>query len=115
MTTAIHELFNTRLPAAMQKYGDESAEIGATFQFNVLGDGGGAWFVDASPAGPDVSEGDPGRAECILTITAEDFEVLYDDPRNNALPLYFEQRLRVDGNVMLGMRLHRLFELVMRG
>jgi hypothetical protein len=114
MSDHIQRLFNEALPAAMARRPETAAGIGATYQFNVTGEGGGEWFIDASDSGPRVEPGAQGTAQCVLTIGARDFEALYEDPRNNAMPLYLQQKLTVTGNVMLAMRLQQLFELVAR-
>jgi hypothetical protein len=112
MRDQIQVLFDEKLPAAMEKHPTESAHIGATYQFNVTGEGGGEWFIDVSSSGPSVERGSRRTADCEITISAEDFEKLYADPRNRAMPLYLEGKLTVKGNPMYGMRLQELFRLV---
>ena len=56
----IPKLFETDLANAMAAKPDIAQRIGAKYQFNIAGDDGGEWFVDASSSGPKNS-GDNAR------------------------------------------------------
>jgi putative sterol carrier protein len=112
MAVDIQNLFNVQIPAAMEKNADAAKEIGATYQINVTGDGGGEWFVDVSKSGPKVAAGNPGGAECTLTLTSEDFQKLAENPDANGMQLFFAGKLKVAGNQMLAMKLKKLFALI---
>jgi putative sterol carrier protein len=107
----IKEIFNTTLPAGMLKNPDAAKQIGAKFQVNIIGDGGGEWYIDVTAStGPSVKEGNPGGADVTITITSEDFQKMLENP--GAGPqLYFSGKLKLQGNQMLAMKLTKLFEL----
>ena len=62
MAVDIQKLFNDELPAAITKNPDAAKEIGAKYQINITGDGGGEWFIDVSDSGPKAEKGTPGGA-----------------------------------------------------
>lgn len=111
MAVDIQKLFNEELPATLAKNGDAAKQIGAKYQINVTGEGGGEWFIDVSSSGPKAEQGNPGTAECTITITSEDFQKLYENPQANGMQLFFAGKLKVSGNQMLAMKLQQLFTL----
>ena len=111
MAVDIQKLFNEELPAALSANADAAKEIGAKYQINVTGDGGGEWFIDVSATGPKAEPGNPGSADCTLTMTTEDFQKLHENPQANGMSLFFAGKLKVQGNQMLAMKLSKLFDL----
>lgn len=111
MAVDIANLFNNEIPAALEKNPADAKEIGAKYQFNVTGDGGGEWFIDLTPSGPKAVSGNPGGADCTLTISTDNFQKLYENPETNGMPLFFSGALKVTGNTMLAMKLKKLFAL----
>ncbi len=106
MAVDIKKLFNEELPASLAKNAEDVKTIGAKFQMNVTGEG--QWFIDASPTGPACKPGSEA-ADCTLTIAAEDFQKLIENPQANGMALFFAGKLKVDGNQMLAMKLNKLF------
>lgn len=111
MAVDIQKLFNEELPAAMEKNPDTAKEIGAKYQLNISGDGGGEWYIDCSDSGPKTEKGNPGTADCTIEISEEDFQKLVENPQANGMQLFFSGKLKVQGNQMLAMKLQKLFEL----
>ncbi len=109
MAVDIQKLFNEELPAALEKNGAAAQQIGAKYQINVTGEGGGEWFIDASSSGPRAEQGNPGGADCTITLSAEDFQKLHENPQANGMQLFFQGKLKVDGNPMLATKLNKLF------
>ena len=61
MAVDIQKLMNQDLPARMAKHPDQAKQIGAKFQINITGEGGGEWYVDATAeTGPKSHAGNPG-------------------------------------------------------
>jgi len=100
----IQKLFNEDLPTRLAANPDAARRIGAKYQFNITGEGGGQWFLDLSRTGPTIEAGNPGKADCSITISAADFQQLQQNP-NSGMQMYFSGRLRVAGDEMLAMRL----------
>src|ERR1700730_6124365 len=103
MAVDTKKLFNEDLPAALAKNAEDARTIGAKYQMNITGEG--SWFIDVSPTGP---KGQPGgrRADCTMTIAAEDFQKLFENPQQNGMQLFFAGKLKVAGNQMLAMKLN---------
>ncbi len=111
MAVDIQKLFNEELPAVLAKRPDEAKQIGAKYQLNVTGEGGGEWIIDLSESGPTAQQGNPGNADVTITVSSEDFQKLYENPQANSMQLYFAGKLKVTGNQMLAMKLPKLFQL----
>lgn len=108
MAVDIKQLFNETLPAALAKNAEDARTIGAKFQMNISGDGGGEWNIDVSSTGPSCKPG-TGEADCTMAITDEDFQKLVENPQANGMQLFFAGKLKVTGNQMLAMKLQKLF------
>ena len=111
MAVDIKKLFDEELPATLAKHSDAAKKIGAKYQINITGEGGGEWFIDVSDSGPKSEAGNPGSADCVLTMSAEDFQKLHENPQANGMQLYFAGKLKVTGNQMLAMKLQQLFSI----
>lgn len=106
MAVDIKKMFNEVLPASLTKNAEDVRTIGARFQLNIGGEG--EWFIDATEAGPACRAGTED-ADCTLTIEAEDFQQLMENPQANGMTLFFAGKLKVDGNQMLAMKLPKPF------
>ena len=111
MAVDIQNLFNVEIPQKIKDHPDKAKEIGAKFQINITGDGGGEWYIDATDSGPSAAAGNPGTAECTITMATEDFQRLAENPQANGMQLFFAGKLKVAGNQMLAMKLSKLFGL----
>lgn len=111
MAVDIQKLFNDELPAQLAKHPDAAKQVGAKFQINITGEGGGEWFIDVSDSGPKAEQGNPGSADCTISLTSEDFQKLYENPQANGMQLFFAGKLKMSGNTMLAMKLQKLFTL----
>jgi putative sterol carrier protein len=111
MSVDIQKLFNEQLPSAIEKNPDAAKEIGAKYQINIAGDGGGEWYIDCTDSGPKTESGNPGGADCTIDIASEDFQKLVENPQANGMQLFFSGKLKVQGNQMLAMKLQKLFAL----
>ena len=110
MAVDIEKLFNEDLPARMARHGDAARQIGAKFQINITGDDHDEWYVDASDSGPRIERGNPGGADCTITLAAEDFQKFIESP-NAGMQLFFMGKLKISGNSMLAQKLSKLFTL----
>ena len=107
MPLDIPRLFNEQLPAVLSKNAAEAQSINTTYQMNITG--AGSWHLDLTQRGPTVTPGEK-PAECTVTISAEDFQKLQENP-SAGMGLFFSGKLKVTGNPMLGMKLQKLFSL----
>jgi putative sterol carrier protein len=111
MAIDIQNIFNEELPAQLAKYPDDAKAIGAKFQFNVTGEGGGEWFIDAGDTGPSCTQGQAPGADVTFKIAAEDFHKLLENPQANGMQLFSAGKFKIAGNQMLAMKLSRIFTL----
>lgn len=110
MAVDIQKMFNKEVPEKIAGNPAGAKAIGATYQFIITGDGGGEWFIDVKND-PKCVAGNPGGAECTMTLAAEDFQKLMENPQANGTQLFFSGKLKVTGNNMLAMKLNKLFAL----
>lgn len=112
MAVDIQKLFNDEIPAMIAKNQEAAKQIGAKFQFNITGDGGGSWNLNLTgdEGGPTAKPGE-GAADCTMTVASEDFQKLHENPQANGMQLFFSGKLKVTGNQMLAMKLSKLFSL----
>lgn len=108
MAVDIEKLFNEELPAAIAKNPEAAQQIGAKYQLNI--GGVGEWHIDVSSTDPSVRPGNE-PADCTITIAAEDFQKLVENPQANSMQLFFAGKLKVSGNPTLAMKLSKLFAL----
>ncbi len=86
-----------------------AAEIGAVYKFVLTGEGGGTYLFRLE-ATPTVTAGD-GPAACTIVMSAEDY-VAMRERRATAQELFFSERLKVEGDLGLAMKLQALNDLV---
>jgi putative sterol carrier protein len=100
----------------MQRIGEKIAgrkellsSVGAVYKFSLEGEGGGTYLVDLKND-LKVSEGD-GPAACTIRMSAADFVDLFEG-RANGQALFFGQRLKVEGDMGLALKLQTLTDVV---
>jgi putative sterol carrier protein len=106
MTTAKQLL--ERLGAKISQDPSVTANFGAIYKFVLDGDGGGNWIVNLKDAA-GAREGD-GEADCTISLGASDFVDLVEG-RANGQQLYFQGKLRIEGNFGLALKLQNLADL----
>jgi putative sterol carrier protein len=85
-----------------------ASNFGAVYKFVLDGADGGTWIVDLKDA-PGARPGD-GAADCSISLSAKDFVDLVEG-RANGQQLYFQGKLRIDGNLGLALKLQNLADL----
>ncbi len=104
------ELFNVMIPEGLKRYPDKAREVNAIYGFKISGEGGGDWTVDLVANPPTCTAGDTGNAQCVISVTHEDFQTMLTDPQAG-MQLYFQGKLQVSGDPMLAMKLQQLIDL----
>lgn len=97
-----------RIGAKIAKDPGLSSNFGAIYKFVLEGDGGGTWLVNLKDAA-GVHAGE-GAADCSISLAATDFVDLVEG-RANGQALYFQGKLRIDGNLGLALKLQNLADL----
>lgn len=98
MTIDIQTLFNETLPETIERNKAKAQSMNAKIQVSVKGEGGGDWFLDCKSDPPTCTPGIGVDPECSLTISAEHFQQLVDDPKGKAMPFYFTGKIKIGGS-----------------
>jgi len=99
----------TRAAARLQEQPATAASIGATYKFELSGEGGGTWLATLKDT-PTIVETD-GPADCTLKLSAEDYVALLQG-KVEATQLFFGGRLQIEGDMGLAMKLGSLTTLL---
>ena len=89
--------FTKNLPAKIESDPDAARSIGAVFLFKINGDNGGVWTVDLKGDDVGVKEGEVGTPDCTVELSSEDWVSISDSRFANAMPLFFQGKLKVSG------------------
>ncbi|MFC1641333.1 SCP2 sterol-binding domain-containing protein [Myxococcota bacterium] len=79
----------------------------ADYRLMLEGEGGGSWLVHMTVP-PRMVEGD-GESRCTIRMTTEDFVALYEG-QVDSQQLFFNDRLQVEGDLSLAVKLGGLVE-----
>lgn len=83
--------------------------VGAVYRFILDGEGGGTFVVNLKDD-VGVKEGD-GPAPCTIRMTGQDAIDLFEG-RANGQALFFSQRLKVEGDIALALKLQALTDIL---
>ena len=107
MTTASELIERIKQKVAGQK--DLLTTIGAVYKFVLEGEGGGTYLLDLKQS-LAVTTGD-GPAGCTISMSTTDFVDLFEG-RTNGQALFFNGKLKVDGDMGLALKLQQLTGLL---
>lgn len=83
--------------------------MGAVYKFVLEGEGGGTYVLDLKQ-NLSLVAGD-GPASCTISMTASDFVDLFEG-RANGQALFFNGKLRVEGDMGLALKLQTLTDIL---
>lgn len=104
-------LFDQKLPQAISQSPEKVKPLNAVFQFNLSGDEGGTWTLDAKSDPPTVAAGTTDSADCTIDMAAEDFKSMMQNPQMG-MQLFFQGKLKIKGDPMLATKLQNILSLV---
>ncbi|MGC4091407.1 MAG: SCP2 sterol-binding domain-containing protein [Polyangiaceae bacterium] len=107
MTTASEKM--QQLHTRILERKAEASAIGAVYRFVLDGDGGGTFVVNLKDD-VGVKEGD-GPAPCTIRMSVQDGIDLFEG-RANGQALFFSQRLKVEGDIALALKLQALTDIL---
>ncbi len=87
----------------------QAKAVGAVYRFILDGDGGGTFVVNLKDD-VGVKEGD-GAAPCTIRMSGQDAIDLFEG-RANGQALFFAQRLKVEGDIALALKLQALTDIL---
>ena len=101
------KLFENVLPQILRDNPARAEKLGAAICFDILGEGGGTWIVDAVSRPPRVTKG-TGASSCTVRAQAVDFQAMLAEPKA-ALSLFQQGKIQVTGDTAAATRFHLLF------
>ena len=108
MTTASE--LATRIGEKIAGRKDLLASVGAIYKFVIEGEGGGTYLLDLKE-GLTVTPGEGGNPGCTIRMAASDFVDLFEG-RANAQALFFNGKLRIEGDMGLALKLQSLTDIL---
>jgi hypothetical protein len=99
----VKEFFTDYLPKKLVENPDLAADVNAVYQFDI--EGAGIWTVDLTDGG-SVSEGAHDEPGCVVTVAAEDFATLLENPAMGMM-LFAQEKLKVS-NLGLALSLQKI-------
>jgi putative sterol carrier protein len=104
MTTP-QDIFEKEIPAALQANPKVVKALNAIIHFNLTGQNGGVWTLDATVVPPQVTEGAVGKPDLTMTVNAADF-VKIRQKKANPQMLMMQGKLKMTPlNIGLAMKL----------
>jgi putative sterol carrier protein len=104
--TIVQEIFdmlgNRPLP-------EHAADINATIQFDLSGEGGGQWYVTIVNGKATTSKGMAPNPNLTLSASAADYLALFNG-QLNPMNAFMTGKLKVKGDMALAMRLQKLMQ-----
>jgi putative sterol carrier protein len=79
---ATKDIFETEIPSRIKAKPELAKDINAVVHFNITGDGGGIWTLDATKAADWITAGPSGDPKMVITATAGDFEKIVTKQMN---------------------------------
>ena len=107
MTTAQQkiELTQSRIADNIERF----QAVGVVYKLVLEGEGGGTWIASFKEP-PTIKPGD-GEAECTLTLAASDYVDMVDGTVNGE-QLLFANKLKIDGDLELAIKLADVIDLM---
>lgn len=87
-------------------------EIGGMFQFNILGENGGTWYLDLrSGHGKIYTEKPVDNPVVVLTMSVDDMQQIFYG-QTTAFDAYMQGTLKVDGDLRMAMSLEAIVKML---
>ena len=104
---SVRDVFEKHMPERLKAKPDVVAKIGAVYQFNISGPGGGQWSVDCTAQGGAVTSGTSTAAKCTVSCTDADFLAIVNGKLNPQMA-FMSGKLRIQGDMGLAMKLQQI-------
>jgi putative sterol carrier protein len=79
---AVKEIFDSEIPNRLKAKPELAKDINAVVHFNITGDGGGIWTLDATKASEWIAAGAVGEPKMVISCSAVDFEKIVTKQMN---------------------------------
>ncbi len=96
-----------KIEANLKNKPDLNKTVNAIFKFQIEGDDGGVWTLDLTKSPGELTEGETATPSCTIIMNTEDFQAMIDKTAN-PMQLYMQQKLKVQGNLPLSLKLQEI-------
>lgn len=104
-TASVKEVFDNM---SKQFNANAAKGVNAVFQFDITGEGGGAWTVTVKDGACQVQEGKAGSPTVTLTLSGETWLGMVNK-QINGMQAFMSGKLKLSGDIMLAQRIPDLF------
>jgi putative sterol carrier protein len=104
---SVKDVFEKHMPERLRAKPDVVSKIGAVYQFNISGPGGGQWSVDCTTPGGAVTAGTAAAAKCTVSCTDADFLNIVNGKLNPQMA-FMSGKLKIQGDMGLAMKLQQI-------
>lgn len=101
-----------KINAALTANPSAASTLNAVFQFDITGDNGGTWVIDARADKTEnfVTEGPSNDAQCTITLKDSDWAGLTNGTLN-PMNAFMMGKIKISGDMGLAMKLQPLLKL----
>ena len=89
---------------------DAAAGVDVVFQFNIAGEGGGAWYCVIKDGICTIDAGSHDKPACTIKMAAGDFLAMMEG-KLQAMQAFTSGKLQIEGDVMKSQLLEKLFKI----
>ncbi len=104
---SVRDVFERHMPERLKAKPDVVSKIGAVYQFNISGPGGGQWTVDCTAPGGAINAGTSPAAKCTVSCTDADFLNIVNGKLNPQMA-FMSGKLKIQGDMGLAMKLQQI-------
>lgn len=102
--TTVQEIFDM---LGTRSLPEQAADINATLQFDLSGEGGGQWYVTVAGGQVAITPGSAPNPNLTLSTAASDYLALFNG-QLNPMNAFMTGKLKVKGDMALAMQLQKL-------
>ena len=103
----VKDVFERTMPERLKNKPDVVSKINAVYQFNISGPNGGAWSVDCTKPGGEVTPGQTDGAKCTVSANDADFLNIVNGKLNPQMA-FMSGKLKIQGDMGLAMKLQQI-------
>jgi putative sterol carrier protein len=104
---SVRDVFEKHMPERLKSKPDVVSKINAIYQFNISGPSGGAWSVDCTKPGGEISSGQADGAKCTVSCSDADFLSIVNGKLAPQMA-FMSGKLKIQGDMGLAMKLQQI-------
>lgn len=107
--SSTRQYFEETVPELLRTRGDNLKNIGAIYEFQITGDGGGTWTLDLKENELSIAEKSADASDCTIIMQDDAFLSMVKGELKPQMA-FLTGQLKVTGNMGLALKLTALFE-----